>query len=518
MGYYLSFFFLLFLIIIKSADLLDKPCARRKELSGYVCVCNATYCDTVERPTPLDAQHFILYSTSNSTPGFTSATGTFQNDKPQSNNVTIITVDAATKYQTLQGIGGSFTDSFGYNVQKLSYATQQNLLKTYFSPSGSEYSLARVPIAGTDFSTHVYTYDDVPYDDTLSHFNLTSDDFLYKISIIKEAQKLNKRNITLFASSWSCPSWMKDNNNYTPGYLLPKYHQLYSDYLIKFLNTYKTEGLQFWAITTGNELVVPIYLREQVYSFPNKLGLPHLHRIWYKHYLGPALRNSQHRNVKLITLDDQRIFANWWMDRIMADKDVAKYIDGIALHCYLDYMDSPESLDLLHKKYPDVFIMYSECTIIPFLYVGGPPIDPGSWDRGEYYASCIIESLNHWSVGFVDWNMAVNSHGPRTKPEYGDCTVMVDLEKDEFYKNPMFYALAHFSKFIRNGSVRIQSTMMSENSNTVQHTATKNPDGTTSVFLQNRSKENITVFVNIEGRGHALLALEAKSLNTLVFW
>ena len=77
-----------------------------------------------------------------------------------------------------------------------------------------------------------------------------------------------------------------------------------------------------------------------------------------------------------------------------------------------------------------------------------------------------------------------NKHGPRTKPEYGDCAVMVDLEKDEFYKNPMFYALAHFSKFISNGSLRIQSTSL--NSNTIQHTATKNPDGTVSVFLHNR--------------------------------
>lgn len=81
--------------------------------------------------------------------------------------------------------------------------------------------------------------------------------------------------------------------------------------------------------------------------------------------------------------------------------------------------------------------------------------------------------------------MAVNDHGPRTKPEYGDCTVMVDLQKDEFYKNPMFYVLAHFSKFISNGSVRIQSTMNMD-LNTIQHTATKNPDGTTSVFLHNR--------------------------------
>lgn len=54
----------------------------------------------------------------------------------------------------------------------------------------------------------------------------------------------------------------------------------------------------------------------------------------------------------------------------MADQDVAKYIHGIALHCYLDYMDSPASLDLLHKKYPDEFIFYSECSIIPRLYIG----------------------------------------------------------------------------------------------------------------------------------------------------
>ena len=87
-------------------------------------------------------------------------------------------------------------------------------------------------------------------------------------------------------------------------------------WIFRFLDAYKTEGLQIWAVTTGNELIVPIFLPENVYTFPNKLGFPQHHRFWYKHYLGPTLRNSQHKNVKLITLDDQRIFANWWMDRV----------------------------------------------------------------------------------------------------------------------------------------------------------------------------------------------------------
>lgn len=46
---------------------------------------------------------------------------------------------------------------------------------------GIEYTLGRVPIASTDFSTHEYSYDEIPDDFDMRHFALVSEDLHYKV-------------------------------------------------------------------------------------------------------------------------------------------------------------------------------------------------------------------------------------------------------------------------------------------------------------------------------------------------
>jgi glucosylceramidase len=41
--------------------------------------------------------------------------------------------------------------------------------------------MARTPIGGSDFSTRVYTYDDVIDDKNLTHFALQKEDLEYKV-------------------------------------------------------------------------------------------------------------------------------------------------------------------------------------------------------------------------------------------------------------------------------------------------------------------------------------------------
>lgn len=86
-----------------------------------------------------------------------------------------------------------------------------------------------------------------------------------------------------------------------------------SVYFVRFFDEYKKNGLTFWAMTTGNE---PVYAFFMNYPFNNMVALPQLHRIWYKNYLHPSLKKSRHSNIKIITFDDQRMFANWWVDRV----------------------------------------------------------------------------------------------------------------------------------------------------------------------------------------------------------
>ncbi|MCL4160154.1 UNVERIFIED_CONTAM: hypothetical protein GTU68_019885 [Idotea baltica] len=132
------------------------------------------------------------------------------------------------------GFGGAFTDSTGINVVSLSETLQNQLLRSYFSPSGIEYNIGRIPIAGSDFSTYAYSYDEVDGDVDLEFFALTDEDFNYKIPLIQKAIAMSNKEIRLFGSPWSPPSWMKENGmlNGTGG-LLVEMRDPFANYLIK---------------------------------------------------------------------------------------------------------------------------------------------------------------------------------------------------------------------------------------------------------------------------------------------
>jgi len=92
-----------------------------------------------------------------------------------------ITIDKTVKYQKIIGFGGAFTDSAGINIKSLPEPMQTHVLENYFSDKGIEYTIGRVPIAGSDFSTYPYSYCDEPNDDDLTYFSLTKEDLIYKV-------------------------------------------------------------------------------------------------------------------------------------------------------------------------------------------------------------------------------------------------------------------------------------------------------------------------------------------------
>lgn len=66
-----------------------------------------------------------------------------------------------------------------------------------------------------------------------------------------------------------------------------------------------------------------------------------------------------------------------------------------------------------------------------------------------------------------------------------DSTIIVNATNGEFYKQPMFYALAHFSKFVIPHSVRI-GIKRSQTDTNVQLLGFKRPDGATVIIIYNR--------------------------------
>lgn len=114
--------------------------------------------------------------------------------------------------------------------------------------------MGRIPMAGTDFSSHFYTYDDVEDDYDLKHWALQHEDYTLKIPLIHVAQKLTNYDIKFFGSAWTAPTWMKTNNYYTGiGFLNISMFAPWANYYYKFIDAYNRHNVSIWGVTAGNE-------------------------------------------------------------------------------------------------------------------------------------------------------------------------------------------------------------------------------------------------------------------------
>ncbi|CAG2053563.1 unnamed protein product, partial [Timema podura] len=388
--------------------------SRKYDQESIVCVCNATYCDLIE-PTTADqlagnvARHYI---------------STIEVDIA---NATYFQVYKDVTYQQILGFGGAMTDSAAINIKSLSEEAQQNFLRAYFSPEGIEYSLVRVPMGGSDFSTHYYAYDDVVNDTNLKYFNLTQEDYLIKIPYLKLAQNLSNRQLKLFTTAWSAPDWMKNIVTMGNSTLKPEYYQLWADYYVKFLDAYAEEDLNFWAITPQNE---PSHGRVFDNAF-NSMGWTADQQLeWVVVNLAPTLEANGYSYLELMILDDMRSFLSEWVDTFFRNETANKLTSGVGIHWYMDSLTSTSFLDAAHEEFPDKFLLWANNTV--------------------------------------------------------DSPIIVNATADEFYKQPMFYALAHFSKFVPPGSVRIG--LVTENNNSIENVAFLTEDDIKVIILQNNAK------------------------------
>lgn len=471
-------------------DISNNTC--QKEHFGqdsFVCTCSSDHCDfyePLELPVNKGEAHIVVSDL---------ASKRFERDrvqftdKPSPGSFVQLVINPEKKFQKLFGFGGAFTDAAGRNIATLKSNLQDTLLRSYYADNGLDYNIGRLNMGGCDFSVKGYTYADVPGDDSLSHFNLTVDDLVYKIPYVKQASKIKGKALRLFASPWTAPAWMKTNNDLIgKGYLKPEYYQTWADYFIRFLDAYKEEGVDFWGLTVQNE---PTNGDQLNFKF-NCMGWNATTQAnWIAKNFGPTLKKSKHSDVKVMILDDQRVLAPRWCREVFANKEAEPFVDGVAIHWYTDRMfDFPNALDQVHQEFPDKFMLYSEACTGDLPFEGKPLL--GSWKRGEQYLHNILEDLNHWVTGWTDWNLALDLQGgPNWTGNFVDAPIIVDAKKEVFYRNPMFYALGHISRFAPEGSTRIEAVRNTV-PDKVDSIAFQRADGGIAVVLVNRDKNKST--------------------------
>ncbi len=439
-----------------------------------------------------------------------------------------VTINPDERFQEITGFGGSFTEASAYLLNELSRDNRMKILEAYFGDDGARYSLTRKHMNSSDFSLSNYSYAPVEGDVDLEHFSIDEDrDDI--IPMIKDAMEISKDGFKIIASPWTAPPWMKDNNDWKGGKLLPEYYDTWALFFSKYVDAYREEGIDIWAFTVENEPLGNDENWESMHFTPEEQNE------FVKNHLGPQLRNDG-QDVKIFGYDQNRdAELIEWVDVMYDDPDAAQYYDGTAVHWYgSTYHYFPEELQYAHRKAPDRHLIQTEATVdaeVPAWkdddwYWSKEATDWG-WDwapeerkhlHTKYvpvyrYARDMIGTLNNWVDGWIDWNMVLDRQGgPNWAENWCAAPVIVDPDLDEVYFTPLYYTMAHFSRFIRPGAYRIG---LDHSDDELMVTAVQNPDGSVVVVLLNQTEETHGIDLNLNGQVHKF-SIQGSALQTVV--
>jgi len=375
-----------------------------------------------------------------------------------------ITVDSTQTYQAVDGFGFCLTDASAGLISDLPSSIQNELHKELFGSDSNSISISylRVSIGASDLSASVYTYDDMPVGQTdvnLQNFSLRKDQSKV-IPVLKAILAINPA-IKILASPWTPPTWMKSNNNSVGGSLLTQYYSAYAQYFVKYIQAMKTEGITIDAITIQNE---PLYGGNN----PSMLMSPAEQASFIKNHLGPAFQAAT-ISTKIIVYDHNADRIDYPLT-IFDDAGARQYIDGSAFHLYGGDINA---LSTVHQSYPDKHIYFTE----QFTSSTGDFAGDLKW----HLKNVVIGSMRNWSRNVLEWNLASDPYFSIHTP--GGCNTCKGALTiiSGFTRNVSYYIIAHASKFVPPGSVRIASN----NTGSLYSVAFKRPDGKKVLIIEN---------------------------------
>lgn len=419
----------------------------------------------------------------------------FNDANPQAS---AIEVDSTVKYQQIDGFGFCLTDASAYLISQMSATGRANLLKELFATDGNNIGISylRVSIGASDLSKNVYSYDDMPggqTDPLLSNFSIdgtaTATDL---IPVLKDILAIDP-SIKILGSPWSAPAWMKDNNATKGGSLMQKYYGSYAAYFVRYIQAMKAAGITIDAITPQNEPLNPD-------NNPSMHMTAEEESAFIRNSLGPMLRQAN-LDTK-IWIYDHNCDHPEYATTILADPDVAQYVDGSAFHLYAGDISV---LGAVHNAYPNKNVYFTEQYTASSGQFGGDLI----WA----IKNLIIGAPQNWSKNVLEWNLASDPDlSLHTNGGCNTCLGAITIDGNNVVRNQSYYIIAHASKFVRPGSYRIASTSVSN----VSSVAFITPDGKKVLIAVNTS--NTAQSFNIKFKKHTALAkLDAGAVATFVW-
>lgn len=490
-------------------------------------------------------------------------------EKGTADNAFVIRTDE--QRQAIDGFGGSLTESSAFVLACVSPEQRQAVLEELYGEQGANFSVARTQIGASDFSVEGhYSLAEQEGDTALLSFSLDRDkegfpkakypqvkdeqyDLFYLMKDIAQI-KQNQQDKTwrIMASPWTAPAWMKDNGRYYQrdengrygGFLLPQYYPVFADYITKYLEAWRAEGVEFWAVTPENEPMGNDGGWESM-DFP-----PAVEAEFIGKHLGPTLAARGFGDVRIFGFDQNTFEMGPYTAAVYGDEQANQYTDGMAIHWYGSTISCfPEVLDSIHNLYPDKTLFHSEGCIdnlgcAPWDGVTDPAgfVESGWFNNDAFwwtpsatdwaystpfwpewhpkyapvhrYAQYIIDGVNHWMTGLCDWNIVLDSiGGPNHVGNYAGAPVMIDYANDIIYFTPYYYVLKQFSRSMRPGDV-VLGVSQPQGQEQIHLCAVRKADGSLAVNILNRSEQADEVRMQI-GDYTATVPMPANSVKTL---
>jgi glucosylceramidase len=375
-----------------------------------------------------------------------------QTDLPEvSDSELTLTVDSETSFQTMEGFGFTLSQGSAKHLLGMSDSARAAILQELFGNGEKDIRISylRLSVAASDLNDYPFSYDDLEdslaTDPELSHFTL-GPDTLDVIPVLKQILKINP-DITLMASPWSPPSWMKDNKDTRGGSLLEEFEGTYACYLVQYIQAMEQEGIHIDALTIQNEPLHPG-------NNPSLLMLPGQQARFVGVHLGPAFAENGIK-TKIVVYDHNADRPDYPI-AVLSDTLANPFIDGSAFHLYGGEIDA---LSEVHQAFPDKNIYFTE------QWIGAPGSLEG--DMPWHIKNLIIGASRNWAKTVLEWNLTSNPElTPFTDRGGCDrCLGAVTVSGDSVTRNPAYYIIAHASKFVDPGSVRIDSNIIEGLSN-----------------------------------------------------
>ena len=373
-----------------------------------------------------------------------------------SNTNPTVEVDSTQSFQTVDGFGYTLTGGSAYLINRLTAPEKTSLLQELFGNNENSIGISylRISIGASDLNAEVFSYDDMPAGQTdinLANFSL-SEDTVDLIPLLKEILLINP-SIKILGSPWSPPVWMKDNGSTVSGSLVPQYYVVYAKYFVKYIQAMKAKGITINAVTTQNE-------PQNGNNNPSMLMSATQQADFIKNNLGPEFRSAT-ISTKIILWDHNCDNPNYPIT-ILNDAAAKSFVDGSAFHLYSGDISA---LSTVHAAHPDKNLYFTE------QWTGAKGTFAG--DLQWHVKNVIIGSIKNWSKVALEWNLANNgSFNPHTPGGCTECKGAITLD-GAINRNVGYYIIAHASKFVPPGSVRIESN----NAGSIFNVAFKTPGG-----------------------------------------